>query len=271
MARAQLPAMQQRRISFTLADVNDIDLVSLLEASLTGNMSAGWGLDSHTGSTGGDGPAFPAADAGDGGLATTARRAHRAFASLLIFCNNVAFNEGTIHRCCLPFALPRLVHQPQPQRFMSQCRVRLTPARARLTIREPGSHRWSGQPTHCAARFDRGSPSKYTASRCQPNVTCCFLAHHIWCGMQAGRQGESRAGAAGFAGRPSDGSEHDAAAGAGAVQEAGGRGPVDDLERRGASRELRLLSSLTGRQTAPLRCVPAKNKLQLGAQQCLRS
>jgi hypothetical protein len=106
MARAQLPASQQRRIRFMLADVNDTDLVSLLEASMTGDMAAGWGSDNPTVSDAADGPAFTAAETANGGPETRASHADRAFDSLLIFCNNVAFNEGTIHRSRLPCARP---------------------------------------------------------------------------------------------------------------------------------------------------------------------
>ena len=44
-------------------------------------------------------------DVGDGS-------GERAFDSLLIFCNNVAFNQGTIHRYCCPSPTPPILFHP---------------------------------------------------------------------------------------------------------------------------------------------------------------
>ena len=103
-----------------LADVNDVDLVSLLEGSLVGSASTGWESDSLTAGNMVDAPACEIASSETGHAAETA---DRAFDSLLLFCNNVAFNEGTIRRCWLLFAprkYSRGPHSPLP--FSASCR-----------------------------------------------------------------------------------------------------------------------------------------------------
>ena len=153
-ARGQLPAAQHSRIRFVLADVNDTHLVSLLEGCLTGNMSTGWGPDSAAVSNGADGLTSPAAGSENGGLATKTRNAGRPFDSLLIFCNNVAFNEGTIHRCRLPFAPPLPLSRPKASVPLPQHRLHLMPTGERAAIRDFGSQRRTGQSLHPAACLD---------------------------------------------------------------------------------------------------------------------
>ena len=98
-ARARLPPAQQRRLRLIKDDINDTDLVSLLQSSLEAadGMSSQADIGQKASSA-----AEVSAVLRNGGVHDAdppqSPSGSRAFDSLLIFCNNVAFNAGTIHR-----------------------------------------------------------------------------------------------------------------------------------------------------------------------------
>ena len=96
--RARLPVVQQQRIRLLLDDINDTDLVSLLESSLeAASASEGTAASKQAGCLA-EMSTRPATGGQSNGLKKEAPQTRRAFENLLIFCNNVAFNAGTIHR-----------------------------------------------------------------------------------------------------------------------------------------------------------------------------
>lgn len=80
-------------------DINDTDLLTLLQNSLDAtDECAKRTEDSQKASSVAEPAAGQAAAGRQDGKPPQSAPDRRAFGSLLIFCNNVAFNAGTIHR-----------------------------------------------------------------------------------------------------------------------------------------------------------------------------
>ena len=79
-------------------DINDTDLVSLLLCNLQTPDGSASRTYSHSASSAAETAVGPVAENQNGSGPLQSSLGRWASDSLLIFCNNVAFNEGTIHR-----------------------------------------------------------------------------------------------------------------------------------------------------------------------------